>query len=94
MVLFASRSRSTLLVCLILSGLAPTGCRVVALRKGEAAAPQTFEPRGKRRVVMYYDPQGLWYPALGQGDPKAAKWLKDPENWKKALETLVFAELF
>ncbi len=91
MVLFSSKQGLTLIACLIASGLIPGGCGAVAEKKGEATSSAAYRPRGERRIVMYHDPQGLWYPVLGSNNPVAEKWLKDPENWKKALETIVHA---
>jgi len=56
----------------------------------DAASPR-YQPRGERRLVMYYDPQGLWYPTLSTMNPASKAWQDDPASWKTGVETIVDA---
>lgn len=82
---------------MIAAGLAFGGCGQDATTEEQNVSPHGYKPRDDRRIVMNFDPQGLWGPTLGLARDRgrlagaARKWMKDPQHWKTALETIVHA---
>ena len=62
-------------------------------------APMQYQPRGERRVIQCYDPQGFQTPTNPgvrslvkmPDNPGTSDLMNDPVAWKKAIETMVSA---
>ena len=75
-----------MLAFLLLAGDA-TGSEV----DGRKTTGAPYAPRGERRLIVYHDIAQGWTATNPAKNKAAADWLKNPDSWKKAVQTVVRA---